>query len=95
MKRINILNKCGMLSDEDRKQPLERAGMRFKFKTNIDLSVPIEVTPIGNYKECSLHHYSQDIANFISWWTDNVSHHLNGFSGFHQVKFVPIGFTIV
>ena len=95
MERINILNKKGLLSDEDRKQPLERGGMHFTFKTNIDLSEPIEVTPFGISKEYSLHHYSQDIANFILWWTVTVHKDLNGFGGFSHVKFVPIGFTVV
>jgi hypothetical protein len=48
MNRMNILNKSGMLTDEDRKQPFELGCDHFIFKSNLELSIPIEVIPYGN-----------------------------------------------
>lgn len=95
MDRINILNRQGLLTDEERKEPLIHNCQHFTFKTCLDLSQPIEVIPYGSSELYSLNDYSQDIANFIAWWTHFVRRDLNGFSGFHNVKFHPIGFKIV
>ena len=92
--RLNILNKTGLLTDSDRKQPLEHGCEYFTFKTSIDLSEPIKMIPYGNIKVCSLKQYSEDIANFISWWTSNIMDDLNGFSGFHNCEFVLIDCVI-
>jgi len=94
MNKINILNKVGMLTEEDRKQPLEHGCNHFTFKTCIDLSQPIKVIPYGVSKEQSFQAYSQDIASFMVWWTNFVMEDLNGFSGFSHVKFELEGFTL-
>jgi len=91
---MNILNKQGLLTEQDRKEPLVRGCDYFTFKTNLDLSIPVEIIPYGNSKEFSLEIYSRDVASFISFWTNFVSGDLNGFSGFNGVKFIPVGFTI-
>lgn len=95
MASINILNKEGYLTNEDRKQPIEHGCDYFTFKTCIDLSEPIKVIPYGNLKEYELNKYSIDIASFICWWTNFVHCDLNGFSGFNNLKFELIGFEIV
>ena len=87
MDKINILNKQGMLSSEDRKASLERGMSHFTFKTCLDLSSGVDVIPYGNPKEVSIDHYSQDLASFISFWNQFVAKDLNGFSGFSHVKF--------
>ena len=86
MSRINILNKVGLLTSEDRKQPLEHGCIHSTFKTNIDLSQGVEIIPYGSAK-MTLEQYSQDIASFMVWWTHFVMEDLNGFSGFSNVKF--------
>ena len=91
---MNILNKQVFLTEEDRKQPLVRGCEYFTFHTNLDLSIPIEIIPFGNATEYPLAVYSRDVASFISFWTNFVSGDLNGFGGFHNVKFIPVGFTI-
>ena len=93
--RINILNKIGMLTDEDRKAPLEHGCEYFTFKTNLDLTEPVQVIPYGNSDKFTVQQYSADVAAFICWWTHFVQNDLNGFSGFYHVKFVPVGFEIV
>ena len=97
--RINILNKTGMLSDEDRKQRLEHGCSKLSFKTCIDLTKPNEVTMYGGGyggpNEISLNDYSNDVASFFTWWTINVLEDLNGFSGFGNVKFRLSGFKVV
>jgi hypothetical protein len=45
--RINVLNKPGMLTDEDRKQPLEHGCDHFTFKSCLDLSEPVQIIPYG------------------------------------------------
>lgn len=95
MRDINILNKVGLLSDEDRKEPLEHGCEHFTFKTCLDLSKPIQVIPYGNYKEFPIELYSRDVATFIAFWIHFVSKDLNGFSGFHNVKFELVGFKVV
>lgn len=95
--KTNILNKPGMLTDEDRKQPLEHGCNHFSFKTNLDLTEPIEVFPYGGVEGGTVKtvdQYSQDVASFICWWTNFVMKDLNGFSGFSHVKFKLIGFTL-
>lgn len=93
--KINILNKPGMLSAEDRKQPLSHPCEHFLFETCLDLSQPIKITAYGSYGQTiSLTQYSRDVATFITWWSNNVMPDLNGFSGFHHVIFEPVGFMI-
>ena len=93
--RINILNKTGLLSEKDRKAPLEHGCDYFMFKTCLDLSEPIQVIPYGNSSQVPAHIYARNIASFICWWTNFVFKDLNGFSGFHNIKFQPIGFEII
>ena len=95
MDRINILNKSGFLTNEDRKEPLEHGCDFFTFKTNLELSEPIKVTPYGGYTEYSINQYSRDVASFICFWEHFVKKDLNGFPGFHNVKFELIGFKII
>jgi hypothetical protein len=96
MDRLNILNKPGMLTDEDRKKPFEQGCSHFSFKTCLDLSEPVVVTPYGNRDTASIVHYSQDLASFITYWKHFVMEDLNGFSGFGSVDFVfPEGFKLV
>ncbi len=95
MSTLNILNKKGLLSDEDRKAPLQHNCEHFKFETVLDLSEPIKVTPYGSSGgKYPLNYYSADVASFICWWTNFVMHDLNGFSGFHHIKFELIGFEV-
>jgi hypothetical protein len=95
--RINILNKVGMLSDADRKMPFEHTCEHFTFKTNLDLTEVIKVIPIGHdrYKVYNIVDYSNDLATFITFWTQNVLPDLNGFSGFHNVKYDLDDFSII
>ena len=94
MERINILNKIAMLSNEDRKQPLVHNCSFSTFYTNLDLSEPIKIVPYGKTNIISIDKYSQDVASFISWWTNFVLPDLNGFSGFSNVYFDLVNFTI-
>jgi hypothetical protein len=94
MSRINILNKQGFLSDEDRKQPLEHGCEYFTFKSCLDLSKPIQVIPYGQRNFFTIDEYSTDLAIFITWWSKFVLEDLNGFAGFHNVKFEFVNFTI-
>lgn len=95
MDKINILNKQGFLSDEDRKEKLVHGCNHFTFETCLDLSEPIKVTPFGSYKKQSINNYSSDVASFIAWWTYFVKKDLNGFSGFSNIKFELVGFILV
>lgn len=93
--KINILNKVGMLSKEDRKRPLTRRCEFFTFESCIDLSEGVKVIPYGNSKKYSSEVYSRDLASFISWWSYFVQKDLNGFSGFGSVNFEFVGFKLV
>ncbi len=95
MPTINILNKIGLLTSEDRKEPLVHGCEHFTFETCLDLSKPIKIIPYGNRTEFTLNEYSQDVSSFICWWSHFVKDHLNGFSGFSNIKFEPIGFKII
>ena len=95
MEKINILNKVGMLTSEDRKEKLQHGCDDFTFETCLDLSEPIKVIPYGNPNEVSLNVYSRNVASFICWWTHFVKKDLNGFYGFHNIKFEPVGFVVV
>lgn len=95
MNKINVLNKVGLLTTEDRKEKLQHGCDYFTFESCLDLSKPIKVIPYGNAKEVSLEIYSRDVASFICWWTHFIHKDLNGFSGFSHVKFVPVGFVVV
>lgn len=93
--RINILNYEGLLTDEDRKKPLEHTCDNFTFVSCLDLSQPIKVIPLGNSTEFTVDDYSRDVASFISWWSYFVKRDLNGFSGFYHTQFKLIGFTLI
>lgn len=93
--RINILNKPGMLTDVDRKQPLQHMCEHCNFETCLDLSEPIKVFVYGTRMELPVQLYTRDVASFISWWTENVLPDLNGFSGFHNIKFELQAFELV
>jgi hypothetical protein len=96
MEGINILNKRGFLTPEDRKHKCSHRGEYFTFETNLDLSIPIKVTPfISNEGKFNVNQYSVDLAIFMEWWSREVWKDLNGFSGFHNVKFELVGFELV
>jgi hypothetical protein len=95
MNKINILNKVGMLTDEDRKQPLSRGCNYFSFETCVDLSIGVKVIPYGSALLYSVNNYSQDLASFMCWWNHFVMKDLSGFSGFSHVKFELVGFELV
>lgn len=94
MERINICGKQELLSNEDRKKPLEHGCEYFTFETCIDLSKGVKVIPYGNMNEYPIDLYSQDLASFIVWWAHFVMRDLNGFSGFHNIKFELVNFTL-
>lgn len=95
MSTINILNKTGLLTNEDRKEPLEHGCNHFTFKTCLDLSKPIQVIPYGTSTKFTHQQYSQDLASFMCWWANFVMCDLNGFSGFSHVKFEFVNFELV
>ena len=88
--RTNILNKEGLLTDQDRKEPLVQGCQHCTFTTNLDLSQEVIIIPYGS-GELTLEQYTQDIASFIAWWSYFVQKDLNGFSGFGNVKFKLVG----
>jgi len=95
MEKINILNKQGMLTDEDRLEPFFQSCSYFTFETNLELSIPVKVTPHGNGGKYPLDWYSQDLASFICYWKHFVMKDLNGFSGFSHVKFELVNCELV
>lgn len=94
MKRVNILNKQGLLTDEDRKEDLLHGCDRFRFKSCLDLSDGVQVIPYGSKTEYTVDEYSRDLSSFITWWSHFVMRDLNGFSGFSNIKFTLVGFTL-
>jgi len=95
MDRINILNKHGMLTDKDRLKPFSHSCSYFTFETNLELSIPVKVTPHGRLDKYSVDWYSRDLASFICYWQHFVMKDLNGFSGFGNVVFELVGFDLV
>jgi len=95
MDRLNILNKQGMLTNEDRKQPLSHGCQWFTFQSCIDLSDGVKVIPYVNSDKITINQYSQDLSSFMCWWNYFVMKDLSGFSGFSHVKFELVGFTII
>lgn len=93
--RVNILNKQGMLTSEDRKEPLEHGCNAVTFKSCLDLSQGVKVIPYTNSGKISVHQYSQDLSAFMCWWEHLVKKDLNGFSGFSHIKFELVGFELV
>lgn len=91
---MNILNKNGFLTDEDRKESLVHGCNYFTFESCLDLSSGVKVIPYGSYSEYTVNQYSRDLASFMCWWDYFVKKDLNGFSGFHNVKFELVGFTL-
>ncbi len=82
---INILNKEGMLTKEERKEPLEHTVGWCTFKSNLDLSDGVIVT--SHSQAVTYQAYSRDLASFIVWWSYTVLKDLNGFSGFQSIDF--------
>lgn len=95
MDKINILNKVGMLTNEDRKMPLTHGCNYFKFQSCIDLSIGVKVIPYGNATLFSVNDYSKDLASFFCWWEHQVMKDLNGFNGFSNINFELVGFELV
>lgn len=95
MDNINILSKLGFLTDDDRKSTLTHGCENFMFKTCLDLSDPIQVIPYSGRQQFTLQEYSQDVSSFICWWTNFILKDLNGFSGFTNLEFVLVDFTII
>lgn len=91
---MNILNKEGFLTAKDRKEKLQHGGDHLQFSSCIDLSDLIQVWTYGTESTVSIENYSKDLASFFSWWTENVLKDLNGFSGFSNLKFKFVNFTI-
>lgn len=91
---MNILNKSGMLTTTDRKEPLVHHTSSCIFTTCLDLSCGVKVTTFGN-TDMTVSKYSTNVASFISYWTHFVSNDLNGFGGFSHVKFELVNFKIV
>ena len=82
----------GILSDEDRKMPIQKYCENFKFfcKHTDLLGAPIEITPLfstpfmeKNWKDALLH----DLMEFMFDWYRNVYVHLNGYSGIHGITY--------
>lgn len=95
MSSINILNKVGYLTKEDRKEKLVRGCDHFTFHSCLDLSDGVLVVPYGDGREFTIEQYSRDLASFVSFWNNFVAKDLNGFSGFQNVKFNLYGFKII
>lgn len=92
---MNILNKEGMLTTEQRKEPLVKGMNHVTFRTCLDLSQGIVVEPYGTRNEMTLQQWNEDLAAFISFWNQFVLCDLNGFSGFSHIKYTfPDGFVI-
>lgn len=88
MDKINILNKQGLLTKEDRKESLSHGCSYVSFESSIDLiHKPIKVIPYSPSGKITRENYSRDLASFMVWWTHFVYKDLNGFSGFSNVKF--------
>jgi hypothetical protein len=94
MQRINILNKPGMLTPEDRKQTFTHSCEHVTFYGKLDLSGEITVTKFGTVRELSYEQYSQDLAEFMVWWTNFVLIDLNGFHGLRNTKFKLVDFAL-
>jgi hypothetical protein len=94
MSRLNILNKEGLLSKQDCKEPLIHGCQYVTFTTCLDLSEPIKVSAYGTSGEVSLSNYTSDIASFIDWWVYFVKKDLNGFSGHSATKFILTDFVV-
>lgn len=95
MKRPNILNKEGFLTDEDRTHPLTHGGHLFTFKTCLDLTKPVQIIPYGTRTEYTASEYSRDLASFIAWWCYFVKNDLHGFAGFSHVTFELVDFGLI
>jgi len=95
MDKINILNKVGMFTDDDRKQPISHGCQYVTFYSNIDLSDGVKVVPYGTTGKLTIDQYSQDLASFMCWWNHFIMKDLNGFSGFSHINFELEGFEII
>lgn len=93
--RTNIFGGNGYLTDDQRKEVIEHSGVKLDFKTCVDLSQPIIVTKYGINNEVSITEYSKEVAMFICYWTKVYMCDLNGFSGFHHVKFDTSNIKII
>jgi len=77
MRQLNIFNYQGFLTDEDRKSEISHRGYFLTFTSSADLSSGVEVSYHGS--EVAAEVYANEVAIFISWWTLEVWHSLNGF----------------
>jgi hypothetical protein len=92
---MNFFGGKGCLTDEQRKKPLQHDCEHFTFRTCVDLSEPIRVSPFGSRTQFSLDEYSNDLSAFMVWWSMNVLPDLIGFNGFHNRQFVAQGFAVI
>ena len=95
MDKINILNKQGMLSTEDRKENFSHMCDYVTFETCLDLSKPVKVNPMGMDNRVTIENYTRDISSFISYWNYFVKKDLNGFQGFSGVRFDTSNIEII
>ena len=56
-----------MITEEDRKHPIDHGCKYFKFKSSVDLSIGVQVIPYGYSMEYDVESYSQDLASFMCW----------------------------
>ena len=94
MGRINILNKQGLLTDEDRKEPLVHSCHYLTFQSCLDLSEPVRISYGIPGSKVPIQMYTRDIADFFCWWDYFIKKDLNGFSGMSHVKFELVDFEI-
>ena len=82
----------GILSDEERKMPIQKYGENFKFfcKHTDLLGAPIEISPLystpfgeTSWTSALIH----DLFSFMFDWREYVWEHLNGYQGIQGIKF--------
>lgn len=73
----------GYMTEEERKQPFSYFTEGFQFETCVDFSLPVKVTPLGEYnKEMLCKAIASVTAHFMLW----VHPRLNGFSGVDTIR---------
>lgn len=82
----------GILTDEERKMPMQWYGENFHFFCkHVDLlGTPLEITPMysnpfmeKSWRDALFH----DLMSFMFTWQRDVYKHLNGYSGLHGITF--------
>ena len=91
---MNILNKTGLISGNDKKIPFTHIGKYLEFKSCLDLSSGVNIKPISDFEILSIEDYSKELSDFIIWFSENIKNDLNGFSGFDNIKYNLINFNI-